>query len=260
MTDEHPYQIFACDDQGTRNKEPEVLPRIPFSMNVLGIKGTGKTSFVINLLTREVFFRNCFDRIVIFSPTFWADDKMIKMTQEPILRVEKKNGLPVDPDDMKIRQEDIHTEPDTFIKELLKIRAEYTKLFKEKGKKALPVTCIVLDDCLSLPILRSKPLVNYLANSRHLQTSVIINTQAFKGVPPVIRQCASMHVLFPLWDREERKIIAKEVGSKFTVEEFNDIMDELFEDETTRRFIAINNCNSAKYRVSDSFREWLIKN
>lgn len=260
MTD-HPYRILPVDDQKTTNKsEPEVLARHPFSLSLIGTKGSGKSTTLVNLVTRGVFYKDVFDRICIFSPTLYADEKMVAMLKKPVLRVERKDGLPVDPEDRKIRSDDVHTDPETFIPQMRKIRTEYEKLFKDKGKEAIPTTLIIIDDCLGLKLLRDRVLVNFIANCRHLNCSVIVSLQKWNGIPPTIRINATYAILYPIYDLDERKSIYRETGMKFSLQQFNDIMDELFEDTTTRRFLAINNQNPVKYRLIDSFESFIIKN
>lgn len=255
--------IKPIDDQRTKNSEPKILPSHPFSMSIVAGKGSGKTTLIANLLMRPEFYRNEFERIVIFCPTLHADEKWERLLKEDILYKKKKKLTDVDPekddpDRLKINRGDVHTEPEDFVKELKAIRAEYTEIFKEEGKKALPKTLIILDDCLGLKVLSDKTLVNFIANCRHLNCSVLISVQRYNGINKTIRVNCTYLIVYPLYDEREIKLIYEENGSKLTYREFTETLLELFE-SPERKFLAINNQNPPSHRLIDTFKYFIMK-
>ena len=68
------YAIKPLDSQ--IDHRPSLIPRIPSILNVVSPIGMGKSTLLICLITEAVFFKGKFHRILIFSPTFYLDDKM----------------------------------------------------------------------------------------------------------------------------------------------------------------------------------------
>jgi len=257
--------IKPIDDVKVRNdNEPKVIPTHPFSMSLVAPKASGKTTLLANLLTRPEFYKSTFERIIILCPTAHADEKYQHIMEQDILfrRKGTKAEAQYDKDDKdkyKINKADLVTDPDKFVTFLKKLRSDYTEIFEKEGKKSLPRTLLLLDDVLGLDILRNRTLVNYIANTRHLNTSVIISVQRYNSIPKTIRLNATYLIVYPVYDVTEIKTIYEETGSKFTYKEFVEIVNELF-DRPERSFLAFNNQNRPSHRLIDSFKYFILKN
>ena len=46
-----------------------ILPTHPYRAYLVGASGSGKTNLLLNLLTRQGFYKNWFDKIFVISPT-----------------------------------------------------------------------------------------------------------------------------------------------------------------------------------------------
>ncbi len=269
-------RIRPIDDQKTSNKEPKILPTHPFSMSLVAAKGSGKTTLLANLLTKPVFYQGTFDRVIIMCPTAKADDKYAYIMDHDVLAkprkikgelpdkelkhkvIQVKDGSD-EKDTLKINPSDLITDPEDFIPFLKKVRKEYTEIFEKDGKKALPKTLLLLDDCLGLDILRNRTLINWLANTRHLNTSVIISLQRWNSIPKTIRLNCTYAIIFPIWDATEIKTIYDENGSKFSFKQFQELIIDLFDASDRRAFLCINNANPPSHRFIDSFQYFLLK-
>ena len=257
-------RIKPLDDGKTRNRNPMVLPTPQFSMSVIGGKGVGKTSLIGNLLINPNFFRGVFERIIIFSPTIRADDKWEIILNEDVLYKPKRkketdlDPKKEDPDRLKINKGDIHTEPEEYVTILKDLRKTYKEIYEEDGKSALPRTLIILDDVLGLKVLSDKTLVNFIANCRHLNCSVIISVQRYNGIPKTIRVNCTYLIIYPTYDKKELKSIYEENSSRFSFNEFSEMIMELFE-SSERRFLAINNQNPPSHRFIDTFEAFILK-
>ncbi len=269
-------RIKPIDDQKTSNKEPKILPSHPFSMSLVAPKGSGKTTLLANLLTNPVFYKGTFERIIIMCPTAKADEKYTYIMEHEVLGKSKKKDVLPDKDlkhkaipvtdtdkkkkdELKINPADMVTDPEKFIPFLKDLRTEYTKLFEAEGKKALPKTLLLLDDCLGLDILRNRTLINWLANTRHLNTSVIISLQRWCSIPKTIRLNCTYAIVFPIWDSTEIKTIYDENGSKFNFKQFQELITDLFDASDRRAFLCINNANPPSHRFIDTFQYFLLK-
>ncbi|KAI9159501.1 hypothetical protein H9P43_008841 [Blastocladiella emersonii ATCC 22665] len=264
------YDIVAIDNGFTRNNnnQPLPIPKHPFTMNVIGAKGQGKSTLIANLVCFPQFYKGRFDNIWVFNPTFHADDKYEYIASQAILQPPKKQHNVLDPQEhnpnrLKVKPSCIVTDPELFIPTLLKMRKDLTKTFEDQGKKALQDQLLIIDDVLGLKLLSHKTLTNFLCNSRHLKNSCIIGVQRWCALPKTLRINCSYSVVHPIYNKTEVKTLHKEIGSQFSLKEFEVIIEQLFdtrsEGNTKRRFLGVNNQNSPKYRLVDSFSEWIIK-
>lgn len=66
--------VDAIDEPiGSQHPEPDydMLPRHEFSALMIAPRGSGKTTLMLNLITK--FFKGYFHRIIVFSPTMHGD-------------------------------------------------------------------------------------------------------------------------------------------------------------------------------------------
>ena len=56
-----------------KQSKTEHLPRIPFRQMILGNSGSGKTNNIVQQITNKNFYRGCFSRIFVFSPSIFID-------------------------------------------------------------------------------------------------------------------------------------------------------------------------------------------
>lgn len=263
------YSIKPVDNQYKRNDEPKALPIHPFCVLMVAPPASGKSTLVINWLCREEFYKDAFERIVVFCPTAKCDDKYEYLLKQKILKkpsdqYRKRLGLDeneeIDDDKLKISPGDMHYDPNDFVKELTSLRKEYTEVAdKHGGKKALPSTLIILDDCLGTKLIKSPALTSLIANRRHLNCSLIISTQRWCSVPKTIRININYAIIFPIFDEKEIDTIYQECGSKLGKKEFVNVVKELFEDSTERRFLCFNNNNKPSHRLIDSLKAFIVK-
>ncbi|KAI9152664.1 hypothetical protein H9P43_009460 [Blastocladiella emersonii ATCC 22665] len=253
------YNIVAIDNGFTRNDngEPLPIPKHPFTMNVIGAKGQGKSTLIANMVCFPHFYKGQFDNVWVFNPTFHANDKYEYIKERNVLDPQER-----DPDRLKIKPGCIVTDPKQFIPTLLKMRQDLTKTFKESGKKALQDQLLIIDNVLGLKLLSHRTLTNFLCNSWHLKISCIIGVQRWCALPKTLRINCSYSVVYPIYDKTEVQTLHKEIGSQFDLKEFEAIIEQLFDTRTgntKRRFLGVNNQNPPKYRLVDSFSEWIVK-
>lgn len=147
-----------------------VIPKHPFRAVLSGASGSGKTNLLINLLTKNKFYKDYFDVIFMISPTAGKlDDSYIALKES-----KTKSKLAI------INE----LEPDT-IEDIMTINKD---IIEDKGVDKSPKILIVYDDIISnTKFMNSRPFVHSFVASRHYNASVIICTQRFNSVPRVCR-------------------------------------------------------------------------
>ena len=163
-------KLFSHSVYGTSNTGR------PFTMSVVGKRGTGKTFFLLDLLERE--YKDHFNHIDIICGTFdynatWQDWKY-------------KN----DPDVVVLPYDDENV--DHLIRQV-------TEASKERGSfRNGNCNLLILDDAASTKDVKKQngALVKCGFESRHQGLSVIVLTQQFKSVAKAWRENTDYFVIF----------------------------------------------------------------
>lgn len=165
-----------------KNKVPHHLfghNKKPFLLTIYGPVRSGKSVILNNILYSKVLGFNYFSKIIIFSPTVEIDSSMRYINEDVNIT--------------KITGEDIDE-----MEDLLKLIIEDQKHNDE------PIL-IIIDDLIDK--LRGKVLSNLCTRYRHYKISLILTTQYYKGVSPIIRNNSSHWILYKSHlDKEKMKI------------------------------------------------------
>jgi len=210
------------------------LPQPPFTLMLCCPKGGGKSTNIIRLIygnrkckstpkgsTYHRFYRHYFSRIFVFSPT-WRLDK-------------GKTGRCNIPDD-QVFDEQSHYEE--VLQEIVDAQVEDI----EEDGQAEPVLIIFSDLAgSSLFTTRKDSVVNRLAfNSRHLNISLIVDTQSLRQISNPFRENLSAILLFGgISNRLELKKIYEEYLGAYTEKQAQQILNYVFKDSMFN-FLAIN--------------------
>jgi DNA replication protein DnaC len=200
--------------------EPLSSFRSGFNLLIAGYSGSGKTSLLVNLLSKpkkqgiRQSFKNLFSNIVVVSPSLHT----------------LKNNVFKDLADEKQYKEFNEEMLDNFYELLDKIKAEEIAEAEEQEREPEPqYTLLILDDVAS-SLRKNKKLeqrfINLLQNRRHLGyggVSVISIVQSVVQVAPQHRNNLSHLITFkPKNKKEEERIYTEFVNQP------NKFMDDFF--------------------------------
>ena len=157
----------------------EVVGKLPIRSIILGPSGSGKTVLLQSMVLD--LYRDCFDRIYIFSPSIDVDH-----TWAPVKSYIQNN--------MKVS----HTEkePTYFdhydaeaLANILDIQHKITMHMKSQGRTKMFQILIIIDDFADDPSFtrQSKILHGLYTRGRHNMISTITATQKFASIHPIIR-------------------------------------------------------------------------
>ena len=156
----------------------KLVPGHPFRFMLSGATGSGKSTVLLNLLTR--FYVNddgssYFDKIYAIGPTVKFDDLW------------KSLDLP---EDQLIDEIDEDSLNEVF--------EDQEAVIKGEGIAYAPRVCIVFEDIITEDkFMRSKEFLKMFVMSRHYGISVMICTQSYTKVPRACRLNCSNIVFFP---------------------------------------------------------------
>jgi len=181
----HEEKIPQCDAA-----EAGILPKHPFRMYVVGASGSGKSNFILNLLTRENMYKDYFDCILVISPT----------------------AVQLDPNYEVLNLPDEHYfQPEEEVLE--RIMEVQQKEVEDKGKEECDKLLIVLDDIISYKdFVKSPILLKFAVMSRHWNISMMVLSQAYHRIPKPIRLQMSSVVFFK-GSNKELEVLSEDFGA-----------------------------------------------
>ena len=182
--------LKALDKQVHITDEP-IPKENNFVWLISGAKGTGKSSLLLNML--RSYLRKHYNNIFLVSPTAKRDKKFKKLVDE----LEEDN-----------KYYDALTEQN-----LAEIMDRINTYNDGKDK---PKNLLILDDVATdLKSSNSKSLLNKtIITCRHMKTSVIILTQKYNKINPLIRSNADILSIFRTQNKKELNTIIDDLPVK----------------------------------------------
>lgn len=142
-----------------------LVPKHPFRWYIVGASGSGKTNLLMNVLSKDVFYKGFFDSTIVISPIAGAVDKSYKTLE---------------------LDEYHYYEPEEGILE--RIRDAHMEDVETKGKANTSKTLVIFDDVAhETKFLNSRIFLQFAVMSRHWNVSVVILSQAYHRVPKPVR-------------------------------------------------------------------------
>ena len=161
----------------SKQSKYDVVGKLPLRDIILGPSGAGEGILISNMILD--IYRDCFDRIYLFSPSIDVD-----RTWKPVKDYIEKS-LKINPDKESIYFDHYDAEAlENIIKTLHKIaehmkQQNYTKIYQ---------ILIVIDDFADDPIFsrHSKLLHALFTRGRHSMISTIVSTQQYRAISNII--------------------------------------------------------------------------
>jgi hypothetical protein len=196
-----------------------VIPIHPYRSYIVGASQSGKTNYMLNLMTRDSYYKNYFDRIFVISPTALDLDKSYQ-------ELEKKTKYEKGKDLFFF---DCDTE---VLKTILDVQTE-----ENKEKKVL----VILDDIVSYKkFCNSNELLQFAIMSRHYNISMFILSQAFHLIPKSIRLNMSNVIYFKGSNIETEKLCEQYTPAGMRKKRFQQLVEKCTEAPYSFLFIDLN--------------------
>jgi hypothetical protein len=189
-------KILPLKDKEQKNskwKDIEHIISAPFTMCIHAPSRSGKSVVITNLIYNEAFnFKERFNKIIFISPTILIDSTL-EYARE-------------DDDIVKIHDEDMLENLDLVINNILATQKEG---FDKEG--SAPPTLLILDDCLAY--LKNKTLSYLSTKNRHYAVSLILTSQYYRKIDPVIRANATNWILFKTMVDKEKEAVIEDLNA-----------------------------------------------
>jgi hypothetical protein len=185
-------------------------------MCVVGKSGSGKTMAIINMLTNKNMLDDVFDFVYLFSG-IKPDPELIKPLKLPQHQVFND-----------FTEDDVKT-----------LMTKMERSVEKNGMKNTPSVLFIFDDILGKPkFLKSETMSKLITTNRHMNISVIILSQYFRKLPPVVRTNASYYMVFPSSLVEIEKVADELCPPNISKKKFIDIIQ--YATDAKFNFISIN--------------------
>jgi predicted AAA+ superfamily ATPase len=191
------------------------LPTHPAILAIVAPRKSGKTTLLVNLLTRKEMFKNFFHIIHIWSPTLLLDSKWQVVTKH----------LPDECLHMSFNDQEFLQLMNSFDDS----EAKHNEKGPKKTKK--PNVLFVFDDSASEKGLFSRnftsPTVKAAFTGRHYNISMWIVSQSYKAISPGFRNNIFHWVIFDTPNEREGAKMAEELSGPLTSNQFLQLLSEV---------------------------------
>ena len=195
------------------------LPQHPFFMSLISPRGGGKTTFLLNLIMKKQMYYKYFHKIYIFSPTQYSDEKMMK-------------AISID-DSQRYTYYD-----DDILGEIIEeqmINNEEVDTPKDRRR-----ILFIFDDMIEeLPTKKGNFFNKLASNGRHIYASVIVASQKYKKLSPIIRNNTKHWIIFDVQNAKELQDIYEEQAGKISKKAFFEMFE--FATSGNHNFLYIKN-------------------
>lgn len=211
--------------------DKDIIPKIPFSMSILGTTGSGKTHLLSFMLNNKNFYRGMFDKIIVFGRTIDADHTYKFIRKDKVVKT-------------------------NFVKEMdalvQKLDDESENVpFEERDN----ILIILEDISAEKKLLKSESLNRLFVTFRHYKASVITLSHYYKKLNPMIRLNVSALVIFPC-NSTQLDILSEDYKIK-SKDAFYDMCHHAFtpDESNARPFLLIQNNIRGQKKMSKCFDE-----
>ena len=201
-----PPKVRKVIDLEDKSKYPPVhphLPQPPFNLLVAGSVKQGKTNLLVNLLrNEEMYGDNYFQQVKIYSNS-------------------------------------IHNDPKgKYLKDAFEVEDGYKDIYIDKfidhqkshEREDMETALLVFDDIIGKDFKRASSIAFLSSRFRHIETSIMILTQAFKNVSNIIRSNITNVIIFKQQSSKQIEAI-KEEYEEFAGDKFMDYYNYAINDE-----------------------------
>ena len=183
----------------------DIVGKLPIRSIILGPSGSGKTVLLQSMILD--LYRDCFDRIYIFSPSIDVDHtwKPVKEYIEKHMKVSHTDKEPIYFD---------HYDPEALAN-ILDIQHKITMHMKSQGRTKMFQILVIVDDFADDPSFtrQSKILHSLYTRGRHNMISTITATQKFSSIHPIIRVNATELYVYRLRNYKDLETFTDEVSA-----------------------------------------------
>jgi len=188
----------------SKQSKYDVVGKLPLRDIILGPSGAGKGVLLSNMILD--IYRNCFDRIYIFSPSIDVDKTWIPVKEY----IEKSQKV-----DLKKEKLFFDSYDAEALENIVSTQHKVAEHMKTKGYTKIYQVLIIVDDFADDPIFsrHSKLLHALFTRGRHSFISTIVSTQKYRAISNIIRVNATNLYVFRLRNGGDLEALIDELNA-----------------------------------------------
>ena len=196
---------IKCVEYHCKQSKCENVGKLPIRSIILGPSGSGKTVLLTNMILN--IYRNCFERIYIFSPSINVDSTWI-----PVKEYIEKDLQVFETEDERFYYDNWDEEA---LQMILSRQKKLIEHMKSKGMKKMYNILVVVDDLADDPraVRNSKLLDSLFLRGRHIFCSTFVSTQQYHAINPKIRINATDLYVFRLRNKKDLAAFIEETSA-----------------------------------------------
>ena len=197
-----------------KQSQNEDMPKLPIRCCCLAPSAGGKTTAIQHMILNPQMYRGCFERFYICSPSIHLDATWIPVKTY----IKEKTGL-----------EPFYDEFDEeSLTEFVKHHEKVVEQQKRAGSHKLFGVLIVLDDLAATSVMRNpRGIIAHLAvRGRHSCASLILSSQSYKAIHPLIRTQLNLLLLWCQFQQKEFQSLQDEVSAVAHPDRFKEMFEE----------------------------------
>jgi hypothetical protein len=205
----------------SKQSKYDIAGKLPMRSAILGPSGSGKTILLQNMVLD--IYRDCFERIFIFSPSINVD-----ATWLPVKKYIEKD-MKVNTEKEQVYFDEYHSED---LEKIIDMQHKLVDHMKKQDYKKIHQILIILDDVADIPNLtrQSKLLHALYTRGRHTFISTITATQVFNALHPLIRKNITELYVYRLRNYRDLEAVLEELmaltDKKTLLEMYNKATEE----------------------------------
>ena len=195
---------IAVKEYIVKQSKYEQAQKLPVRGILLAPSGGGKGVLLQNMILD--IYRDCFERVYIFSPSINVDHTWLPVKEY------LNNKIQLSEDEPELYYDTY--DPESLLS-IIDTQRKIVEHQKTKRSKKLFSILIIVDDHADDPVFsrNSKLLHSLFTRGRHSQISTLVSTQKFAALSPLIRVNADSLYVFRLRNYQDLAMFLEEVSA-----------------------------------------------
>lgn len=186
-----------------------LIPNHPAKVMFCGASKSGKSTLIINLLIKDVYYANYFHNIFVFSPNSYVDENFEALRKH-------------DTDERVQFIDDLDSAPE-MVQQIINAQKQ---IIQHEGIENSPRLLIILDDFIdNKKLVNHKILQQLFTQGRHDNISTWVSVQAYNACPLKCRKQLNNIIAFSSPDEREIDSLLEHKHRDISKEDFIKLFD-----------------------------------
>ena len=235
-------KVFPNPSYSSKQPQDPVVPKLPATGILVGPSKSGKTVALISMILDQ--YRDCFERIYIFSPSINVDDGW-----RPVKKyIEEHMKVNTDREQVYFENWD-----EAALRRIIDQQRKITQVSKDMKMKQLYQILILIDDFADSPHLHKKTgdaaLDTLFIRGRHFQISTWVSTQKLRLISNAVRVNSQFFMVWRLNNQLEKDSLLEELTALVPKRQLDAMYEEAVREPYSFLYIYLLNPRDEMFHV-----------